>query len=169
MNVLDYIILLALAYGLGKGIWNGLFKELASLLSLIFGIMLARIFAPQFSQILSKWFEWSPQVTLPIAFVLILIAVTLGLHFLALILKKLAKALQLSWLNRIVGGLFGLFKVLLICSIVLNLVDLINSKIKFIPQNTINESLMYKPIVEVLPTVVPFFKDNTWDTLIPKK
>lgn len=70
----------------------------------------------------------------------------------------------MGWLNNFFGGLFGLIKAVLILSIILNLYEFVDSDRSLIGSDKVITSPIYKPILKVLPTVAPMFKD-----LVPEK
>ncbi|MGL5113538.1 MAG: CvpA family protein, partial [Flavobacterium sp.] len=70
MTFFDLLIGGLLAYALFKGIQNGLFAELASLVSLLIGIYIAVKFSAIMSSIISGMVQWNPTTIKTVSFVL---------------------------------------------------------------------------------------------------
>ena len=121
MQPIDYVFLLLILIAFVRGMINGLLKEIASLLAIVLGIVAGRLLGEEVSLLLTEWFGWSKTVVSICAFVIIFLVVAIGLHSLAFLLKKILNALNINWLNRLAGGLFGAFKIAVIVSLVLNL------------------------------------------------
>src|SRR5690606_38819720 len=90
MSVIDIILGGLLLYGLIKGLWRGLFVELASLVSLIAGIFIALKFSGFLADVLSKYVEWEPHYISITAFLITFIGVVVGIILLAKFFTKLA-------------------------------------------------------------------------------
>ena len=127
MSVIDIILGGLLLYGLIKGLWRGLFVELASLVSLIAGIFVALKFSGFIADIISGHVSWEPRYISITAFLITFIAVVVGIILLAKFFTKLADFASLGLLNRILGGVFGFLKMVLILSVSLNFFLKINS------------------------------------------
>ncbi|MUH37783.1 CvpA family protein, partial [Zobellia amurskyensis] len=86
MSFLDIILGLLLLYGLWKGLKNGLFVELASLVALIAGIYGAIHFSYYAGDYLSQNMEWNERyiniAAFVITFIVIVFAVQLAGRFL---------------------------------------------------------------------------------------
>jgi len=146
MNTLDILLLIPLAYGLINGFIKGFFKEIASLLGIILGIYAARIWALNVSDWLSTWLDYSEKVLVPISYILIFLIVAIGLNVIAFMLEKLMKFASLGWINKLGGAAFGLLKFALILSILLSAFTMLNSHIKLVEKETLEESLFYTPV-----------------------
>ena len=149
MNFLDIILGLLLAYGLYKGLKNGLFVELASLIALIAGIYGAIHFSYITGDYLSKNMEWDEQYMKITSFVITFIAIVILVHLSAKLLTKIADFAMLGLLNKIAGGIFGTLKVAVIIGAVLIFFDGMNNTFSFVNDETKNESKLYPPIKEI--------------------
>ena len=63
--------------------------------------------------------------------------------------------LALGTMNRALGIVFGLLKYLVIVSILIYLTNSVNSRYRFIKQEAINKSLLFEPLVSVVPAIYP--------------
>ena len=109
MGIIDIFLGIILGYGTYKGLKNGLFVEIASLISFIVGIYIAVKFS-NFVAIAIGGDDPSKSIKV-VAFVITLIAVIIGIHFLAKLLSGFASAIFLGWLNKIGGAIFGTLKI----------------------------------------------------------
>lgn len=149
MNFLDIILGLLLVWGLYKGLKNGLFVELASLIALIAGIYGAIHFSYITANYLAKNMNWDEQYMNVASFVITFIIIVLLVHLSAKLLTKIADFAMLGLLNKIAGGVFGTLKVAVIIGAVLIFFDGMNNSFAFINQETKKESKLYEPIKEI--------------------
>ena len=149
MNFLDIILGLLLVWGLYKGLKNGLFVELASIIALIAGIYGAIHFSHITGNYLAKNMNWDEQYINIASFVITFIIIVLLVHLSAKLLTKIADFAMLGLLNKIAGGIFGTLKVAIIIGAVLVFFDGMNSSFNFINQETKDESKLYEPIKEI--------------------
>ena len=111
---MDIVIGILLIIGLYQGIKNGLFVEIASIISFILGVFIAIKFSYLVKGFLEGFVSWNPQTIQITAFVLTLILVVIGVHFLARIFTKIADFAFLGWANKLAGGLFSVLKTALL-------------------------------------------------------
>ncbi|HCQ29799.1 MAG TPA: colicin V production protein [Flavobacteriales bacterium] len=161
MNYFDIIIIIPLLWGAFKGFKKGLIIELASLIALFLGVWGAIKFSSVVGNYLDQTFTVSekflPLVSFAVTFILIVIAV----YSLAKLLEKLIKAVALGFVNKLAGLAFGLLKVTLIVSIGLYIVDKLNHKFGFVEQQQLDDSLLYEPVKNVAPVVLPVLDELT--------
>ena len=156
MNLIDIILGGILLYGLIKGVWKGLFSELASLVSLLIGIFVAVKFSGAVGKMLSD--ESSKTVSI-IAFAITFIAVVIGIMLLAKVFTRIADFSGLGLVNRLMGGVFGFLKMVLILSVLLNFFTKINSTHLFANKKTLDESMFFYPILEVSNFIFPVLEE----------
>ena len=159
MSFLDIILGILLFFALIRGIRNGLFVELASLLSFLIGIYVA----VKFSYIVGNMLGYSvasPSKTAKIiAFVLTLILVMVAIHFLAKVFSKIASFVFLGWLNKLGGAVFAFLKTILFLGIVLSLLQKINIDNALISKETQEKSWFFNPILKTSAVLMPFLTD----------
>lgn len=155
MSFLDIILGSLLAFGVYKGLRNGLFVELASLVSLLLGIYVAVKFSTFTAKSLSSFVHWNPKTIQIIAFLITFVAVVIGISFLAKILTKMASFAYLGWINKLGGSGFRLLKTVLILGVFLNLFEKINFNNTFAKKETLDKSLFYRPIQKTADFVFP--------------
>jgi membrane protein required for colicin V production len=155
MSFFDIILGGLLCYSLYKGIRNGLFVELASLLSLILGIYIAIKFSSVIRNILSGWVHWNPNTIQVIAFILTFIVVVVGVYLMGKLLTNVADFAFLGWINSLGGGLFRLLKTILIVSVFFTIFEKINYHNYLAKKETLDKSLFYNPIQKVAGFIFP--------------
>ena len=163
MGFLDIILGSLLIFGLYKGIRNGLFVEVASLISLLLGIYFAVKFSILTTNILSGFVHWNPKTIQITAFILTFILVVIGISLLAKFLTGIADFAQLGWINKLGGGFFRILKTILIVSIFLNLFEKINFNNIFAKKETLDKSIFYRPIQKtagfIYPSIEKWYED----------
>jgi membrane protein required for colicin V production len=155
MSFLDIVVGILLCYSLYKGIRNGLFVELASLLSLVLGIYIAIKFSTVVKNILSGWLHWNPNTIQIVAFILTFIVVVIGVYMLAKFLTSVADFAFLGWINSLGGGFFRVLKTILIISVFFTLFEKINYHNYLAKKETLDKSLFYNPIQKVAGFIFP--------------
>lgn len=148
LTLIDYLILIPLAWGLVRGIMKGLIIELASILAFWLGIVVAWKFGSLLRTYLQSHFQINQSILPFLSFLLLFASVSLGIMMLGKFMEKLAELIQLKWLNRMAGGLFGLIKNILMVSIVIFVLQwgqLIDHNKYLKPEN----SLLYEPVFSI--------------------
>jgi len=160
MHNLDLFLLIPIVFGFIFGLFKGLVKELASLAAIVIGIYGAKLFAPMVSGFLIHKFDFSTKTAQPLSYLLLFIAIAVGLLFIASMLDKMVDSMSLGGLNKFLGGLFGALKYALIVSVLLNVFDSLDSRFSIIKQKTKEESIGYKPLLKFGPTLWDETKKN---------
>src|ERR1035437_1824837 len=153
MNSLDLLLLIPITLGFIFSLFKGLIKELTSLAAIVLGIYGAKLFAPFVSEILITKFDFSPTTAHPIAYIILFIAIGVGLLLAANALDKIFSSLSLGGLNKLLGGILGGLKYALIVSILLNVFDALDSRFSIIKHQTKESSIGYKPLMKFGPTL----------------
>ncbi len=155
MSFLDIVLGVILVVGLFKGLKNGLFVELASMVSLILGIYVAIKFSYLAKIMLSTIVNWNPKTIQITAFIITFLVIVVAISLLAKFLTSVASFAQLGVLNKLGGGFFRLLKTALILSIFLNLFEKINFNNVFAKKETLDKSLFYRPIQKTAGFIYP--------------
>ena len=160
MNYIDIIILAFIAWAVYRGFKNGLFIEIASIAALVLGIWGSIRFSWFTQNKLVEYFDMQGEYLGLIAFIITFIVIVILIHFLAKALDKLMKAVALGFAVRILGVLFAVLKTTLIMSILFIVLNTIDQKAKFLPQDKITESKLYKPIADFAPLLFPIIEGD---------
>lgn len=156
---MDFILGAFLLLGLFTGLRNGLFVELASIVSFFIGLFVAFKFSHLARTILEDYVSWNPNTIQICAFIITLIIVVIGIHLLAKIFTKIADFAFLGWLNRLAGGFVALVKSIILLGILLLLIEKINVDIAIISKEKQEASLFYQLIVKTTNWLLPFLTD----------
>ncbi|RYJ53133.1 CvpA family protein [Flavobacterium petrolei] len=167
MGFLDIILGVLLAFAFYKGLKNGLFVELASLVSLLAGIYFAVKFSSFIRDILMGYVKWNPNTIQVVAFILTFIAVVVLVTILGKFLTGIADFAFLGWLNKLGGGFFRVLKTVLIISIVFAVFEKINYNNILAKKETLDHSLFYNPIQKTAGYMYPSLKE--WYSSLKKK
>ncbi|WP_190810164.1 CvpA family protein [Flagellimonas sp. S3867] len=149
MEFLDIVIGILLVWGLYKGLKNGLFVEIASLVALIGGIYGAIHFSYIIGNSLAKRFDWSETYINITAFLITFFAIVLLVHFAGKFLTKIADFAMLGFLNKLAGGVFGTLKVAIIIGALLIFFERLTDSFNFVNEETKKESIFYEPVKEI--------------------
>ena len=158
MGFLDIILCALLVFAFYKGVINGLFVELASLISLLLGIYFAIKFSFIMKEILMGFVKWNPNTIQIVAFALTFIVVVIGIHLLGKFLTGIANFAFLGWLNKLGGGFFRVLKTVLIVSIVFSVFEKINYNNFLAKKETLDNSIFFNPIQKIAGYVFPSIK-----------
>ena len=158
MSFLDIIVCALLVFAFYKGVVNGLFVELASLISLVLGIYFAVKFSSFMKEILMEYVKWNPNSIQIVAFILTFIVVVIVINLLGKFLTGIANFAFLGWLNKLGGGFFRVLKTVLIVSIVFSLFEKINYNNYLAKQETLDNSIFFNPIQKIAGYVFPSIK-----------
>ncbi|MBD3166230.1 hypothetical protein GF324_06510 [bacterium] len=112
MTVLDWILTAALVGFFIRGLFRGFFVELAELAALAAGYFAARFLSPVGGRmLLEQWPSLPPWLAGVLATVVLFLLAAGLVHLIAILLTKMAKAVGLGALQRVLGGLFGATKI----------------------------------------------------------
>jgi membrane protein required for colicin V production len=155
MGFLDIILSVILVIALFKGLKNGLFIELASLISLVLGIYVALKFSFLMRDVLSGFLHWKPNTIQTIAFILTFILVVVAVTFIAKILTGIADLAFLGWINKLAGGFFRVLKTILILGIIFTIFEKMNYNNYIAKKETLDQSMFYNPIQKTARYIYP--------------
>ncbi|MGD8426924.1 MAG: CvpA family protein [Balneolaceae bacterium] len=147
MNLLDFLILLPIAYFCFRGFMNGLIKEVLSIVGIILAVFLTFQYMEQVGTIIRPFFadkaSFIPFVSGLIIFVGTLAIVNLA----AFISKKFLETVKLNFINRLGGLAFGFLKSGIIVSALL----LILAGFNIPSSQSREESVSYSYIIYLAP------------------
>lgn len=123
MNGLDYVILAVLAISALIGLLRGFVRETVSLLTWIAAFWLAMSYSDALASHLA-WMITTPSIRLAAAFIAIFLGVLIVGMIVNFILAGLLKKAGVRTSDRILGGVFGIARGLLVVALVVVLVQL---------------------------------------------
>ncbi len=167
MNWLDLLILIPLIAGLFSGFKNGFIGEIASLAALVFGIWGAIKFSDWTANLLTTWGIESQYMHI-ISFVITFIIIVVVIQIIAKMLSQLVRSLALGWIDRLAGIVVGLVKAALITSVILFVIDIVDERKSFIPEEAKEGSMLYQPMANLIPNLLPFLHLENFEKEIDK-
>lgn len=168
MGVIDIVLGALILFGLIRGFLKGLFVEVASLIALVAGVYGAIHFSNFASDFLKTKVSWDEKTITITAFGITFIVIVLAIALAGKALTKLADFAALGIVNKFLGGVFGAVKIILILSIVLNIFDKLNSTITFVEEDDINDTVLYKPVKDLVPMIFPNILELKADYISPE-
>lgn len=159
MQTIDIIILVCLVPFIIQGFSKGFISQLTALVSVILGIWMSSHFSKMLSDYLRPYIEVSDAVLNVISFILILLAVILVLYLVGKAVEKLVKLVMLGWLDKLLGMALSLLKGILLLGLFVVLFNTLNVKFEFVPEQTLESSVLYPPLKEITYTIFPFLKE----------
>ena len=160
MNYLDIILTIPLLWGLYKGIIKGVVKELAALIAVIAGIYGAVHFADNVHPYLKEQFAAESSFLPIISFAITFIVIVMAVKLIGFIVDKIINAVALGIISRLLGGIFGVLKTAFIISALLLIINTFDYYLKLIPIEQKKQSVLYKPISNMIPSIMPNLKDG---------
>ena len=166
MNWLDILLLLPLLIGLVRGLMRGLITEIIAIVAIILGIVGARLWATKFSTWLLLQFAWPEAVCHVVAYALLFLAIAIVLNIIGRLLSKLLRAIQLGFINRLLGGIFGTLKWLAVVLVVVFCLNMLDSYFHFLDNSkVVQTSTLYRPFVQTAEQIAHTFP-NVADSVI---
>lgn len=164
MNTFDIVLTALLIFGFAKGLFKGLFVEVASLVALIAGIYGAIHFSNFTANLLSNYVDLDEKYLTLVSFAITFAVIVIAISLIGKIFTKIANFAQLGLLNKLLGGVFGALKIGLILSVVLIIFSKLNDSIPLVSKNQQEQSVLYQPIKKLAPTIFPnFFEGDNID------
>ncbi len=158
MNVIDIIIVLIICYFGYRGYKNGLVRELASLIALVAGIFLSIRFSDFVTSFIENKVNLDPKFMPIIAFGVIFIAVVILVLVFSKVFDKILKIIKLQWLNKMLGIVFGLSKILLILGGLFFLITEFIVKLGIVEKSFFLKSICISYCLDVFMFVFPYIK-----------
>lgn len=107
MNGLDYLILAIIAVGALYGTSRGVLRIGSSLIAVIAGVYFASIYYARVGGYFTRAFSAKPEVGAVLGYVVILLAVIVVVAWGGGKIADLIRAVHMSWLDRLAGGVVG--------------------------------------------------------------
>jgi membrane protein required for colicin V production len=168
INYFDVIIAIFLLWSAYRGMTKGFLIMAASLAALILGVWGAIRFSHLTAAFLISSFGMQTKYLALISFALTFVIIVILVHLLSRALDKLVKAVALGIVNRLAGLLFGMLKTAFLISIFLVILNGINNRLPFIPEEHKENSLLYKPLSRLAPAIFPFLNFEEIKDRIPE-
>lgn len=161
MQVLDWIIIIIIAVGTVLGFTKGFLRQLAEIIGLIAGLLVARTLYSAVGERLAAELGTSVTFAQILAFALIWLIIPVGFLWMASVLTRAIEAIHLGFVNRWFGALLGGAKYGLLVCLAIYFVEFADSKNDLIGSTTKQASLLYYPMESFSSIFIPAIKDVT--------
>jgi len=145
MPILDLFIGGIIIFGFIRGYRKGVLLQFASIFAIIVGIFGAINYAEDLSGIIQQKVEMPEKYIGIVSFIITFLLIVIAIHLIARLLNKLIKAIDLAWLNNILGGVFGAAKLVLFLSIIFVIINHLDKNQKILSAELKQESVLHKP------------------------
>lgn len=163
MNFVDIILLVPLLYGAWRGFKKGFVIEVFTLLALLVGIYAGIHFSDWTANRLIEYFEIEANYLPVVAFTITFLAVGAVVFFAGKMLEQMIRVVNLSPVNKIMGTVFGLLKMIYTLSILLIILETYDERGDFIPEDLKEKSILYKPVKITASSTIPAIeKSSIW-------
>ncbi|MDR0989581.1 MAG: CvpA family protein [Prevotellaceae bacterium] len=150
MSVIDIFLLLVILAGGVLGYVKGFIKQFAALLGLVGGLLVARALYAPLARKIGPSLTDSMTVAQVLSFIAIWIAVPLLCWVVAALFTRMIEIIRLGWLNRLLGALLGMVKYVLLLSLLICVLEYIDSDSTLIKPSAKRESVLYAPVRSVV-------------------
>lgn len=157
---LDILILIIIAIGILSGLKNGIFTEIISLFGFIINIMITKIYTP----VVLKFFKKTDTAfgnNYLITYIVTFIAVYLIISMILVFVKKALKNQTKGFFNRMLGGILGFLKAIVVSLII---IIIYSYAINIIP--SLEKYSEDSRTIEIFYEIVPSFEQQIPDFLI---
>ena len=156
MNIIDIIFLAIMIPMMIRGISKGFVSQAVLLITLLIGTYFAYLVTQMLGGDISEALKVSRKVGDVIVFAVAFIAVWAILAIIGMALKNLFKILLLEWVDKLLGGVFGLATITLVCGLAVIMFDALNDTALLVDQEYLDGSLFYHPLERIARTVFPY-------------
>lgn len=151
MNYLDIAIAAIIGFFLVRGIKNGLVNTLTGVVSFILALIIATGMMSAIADILQNYIGMDKDISYIIGYVILFVGTLLFLRLAANVILKVFTITSMRWVDRIGGGLFGLFIGGMIVSSVLVALSFFSFTEQMLPER--NKSFLYPYTKDFFPVV----------------
>jgi membrane protein required for colicin V production len=150
MNSLDLGILIIASIFFVRGVFRGFVFELVTVVGLILGYIISITYLSLLSGYILTFFPSFPEsIVKLVSFFMLFVGTNLLLRFVSNIITKTLKIAMLGWLNRLLGGILGMIKSVIIMSILVFVIDMVPFSSYLLEQVEVQTSELY-PVLNAL-------------------
>ncbi|MCU6768513.1 CvpA family protein [Barnesiella propionica] len=160
MNYIDIAILTIVVIACIQGYIKGILRQAGALGGFLLGIVCARLFGQNAMDFLGHIVSLPSYACKVLAYFIVFLLVYLACNFIIGLVRKVTHKIQLGWMDRIGGVVFGVVRYLFVLSLVLNLLALVDPRSHLLRKEICTESQYYKPVFNMAPALFSFARDN---------
>ena len=161
MSFIDILIIVPLGYAAWQGFKKGFVIELFTLLALLVGIYAGIHFSDWTAKVIRENFEIEGKYLPVVAFTLTFLAVGAMVFFAGKMLERMIKVVNLGPINKILGIVFAVIKMLYTLSIGIILLETYDERGEFFPEEIKSKSLLYEPVKVIASATIPAIEEST--------
>lgn len=158
-NIVDGIVLATVAFGIWRGFVTGIIRELSQVFGLFAAFALAIHFMRPFGALLVRdvsVVNVPPEGGALVGFVVIFTLVYAGVYLLARLLERVVDGMKMGAINKMLGGIVGGFKTILVLSIAFVFLG----QMGFPGKQTQSKSYLYGSVESIAPEVWEVFTQS---------
>ncbi len=127
MGAIDVVILLVAVLAIIRGGFKGLIKQLGSLVGIVLGVIGCNMFGGVVTSVMADWFpslltiEYGDVIVSMMSHILLFLVIYWAVLIVAKLFKEITSALQLGFIDKILGSVLCVLKYILVLSVVLNI------------------------------------------------
>lgn len=159
-NAINIIIIASLVGAIIWGLYKGLTSQIVGILGIILGIWLASKLTPNIAAWINEYFggEHSLDIIKIVVYVVLLIIIVILCKLLGKLLDKVFNLTILGVVNKVLGAVFCLLKVILILAVVASLINYIGETMSLDSVKNLKESQSFSYLLQVSDKVLPYLK-----------
>jgi membrane protein required for colicin V production len=161
LNYLDIFIVLLIIWGGWKGFKKGFVIELFTLFALFLGLYAGIHFSDFVAEKLLPEENAHESYVPIVSFTITFLAVGAMVYFGGKAFEKVVKIAQLSFLNKALGAIFGIAKMMFFMGAGILILESMDLKSDFIDEETKDGSLLYNPSKKIVTGTIPAFNEST--------
>lgn len=168
MNYIDILLCIPMVWGLYKGFTKGLIIEAATLVAFSAGVWAGITFSDYLAEKLKEQFDWQTPYLPIISFACVFLLIIGFVFLVAKMIQRMVDGIALSALNKVGGAVFGVLKFAMVMSVLIFMIDAVEESYPMISFKTKEESLLYRPVGKIAPTLIPALDKSKVAALMPK-
>ena len=159
MQTIDIILALCFVPAIIRGISKGFVEQAASLVALFLSVWMAF----RFSSLAAEWLR--PRIELQetllnvVAFVLVLVVVSIATVLIGKLISKLIKVVMLGWLDKLLGVVFALLCAAVILGVLIVSFDVVNTKFQMVSPERLDSTVLYSSLRSIAWFLFPYLKE----------
>jgi len=155
MNILDIIFIVPIVWFAYRGFSKGLIIGITTLVALILGIYLSIRFSNIVATFLMSNFDWDEKYIPIISFAITFVGVVIVIYLLGKILEKFIDMIALGFINKLLGGVFGIVKAVVLLSVIIYIINSFDRQQNVFTEKLQQGSILYEPVESVVPRILP--------------
>lgn len=153
LNDLDKILLIFVGIGACIGLYRGLIKEVVGTIGVVLAAIIANIISPYAMPHLGQMMDNATLAAIIVWIVIFFMCMFL-MHRIAYLLGRIMRSIDLNWLNRLAGGLFGAIKFCLIAALAISVIEIACANVEGLKIQPYLEGSQCVPLIHQLVDVL---------------